>query len=212
MKAVFVSLLMSFFITGYAESLETSNKNPEKLLSEVRQDLSALQAEFIQYEQSPDNRQLDVNTGLVWMQSPSYFRWEYQEPYEQLIVADGEQVWVYDEDLEQVTVKQQDNSINPIYVIINEELSKKHYELSFEGHSEQIDWLRLTPLNDSDEVKYVLLGVKDKLVQQIKVYNQFEQIMVFEFRQIRKNPTLADHLFTFEVPEGVDVIRALGDE
>jgi chaperone LolA len=71
-----------------------------------------LQAQFKQYELIEDGRKVDENSGSVWMQSPDLFRWHYKTPYEQLIVADGEQVWVYDEDLQQVTVKSQENNLS----------------------------------------------------------------------------------------------------
>lgn len=186
-------------------------KDPLMLLAEVRKNLSALKAEFTQYELSQDNEKLDVNTGTVWMESPDHFRWEYKDPIEQLIVADGTQVWVYDEDLEQVTVKQQDNKLNPIYVIINDELSQQHYVIKYVTTDKQIDWVSLTPRVQSDEVKFVWLAIENSSITSIKVFNYFDQVMVFEFHQIEKNPELVNGLFEFTPAEGIDVIQALGE-
>jgi outer membrane lipoprotein carrier protein len=183
--------------------------NPQAILADLRADLSGLQAEFTQYELLENNQKSDINTGQVYMQSPAQFRWQYQQPVEQLIVADGENVWIYDEDLEQVTVKTQDNQLNPIYVIINDEMSQQHYELKHESHNDGTDWVSLTPKQPNDEVKTVWLAVTDNLVKQIKVENQFEQTMVFEFNDIKRNPEFADGLFEFVPPDGVDVIRAM---
>jgi outer membrane lipoprotein carrier protein len=212
---------MKFYLTLWAflvvsvshadeETIET--KKPHEILAEIRKDLSSLQAEFLQYELGQGGEKLEINSGLVWMKSPSMFRWEYQQPIEQLIVADGEQVWVYDEDLEQVTVKAQNNNLNPIYVIINDELSQQHYDIAFEKNEQGFDWISLTPKIPSDDVKYVWLATENSLVKQIKVFNHFDQIMVFEFSGIKKNPKLAANLFEFVPPEGVDVIKALGEE
>ncbi len=203
--------LLTMFCAFNLQANELETKNPNELLAAVRSDLSSLQAEFTQYELTSDNQRLDSNTGLVWMQTPSFFRWEYQQPVEQLIVADGQQVWVYDEDLEQVTVKKQDNHLNPIYVIINEDLSAEHYDIAFEKSEEGMDWISLTPKLKSEEVKYVWLGVQEATVQQIRVFNHFDQTMVFEFQNIKKNPELATDLFQFTPPEGVDVIQAIGE-
>ena len=117
MKKSFSTILLLLILVNLsvnAQALEQAattqeSKDPAVLLAEVRKDLLALKAEFIQYELTLDNEKLDMNSGTVWMQTPDRFRWQYKEPIEQLIVADGKQVWVYDEDLEQVTVKAQDN-------------------------------------------------------------------------------------------------------
>ena len=199
-------LLLGLLITGGAMA-----KNPQELLKAVRADLQGMTAAFKQYELTEGNRQVDVNTGTVWMQSPDRFRWLYTDPVEQLIVADGEQVWVYDEDLEQVTVKQQNNELNPIYVIINDELSNEHYDIAYELSSHGIDWVSLTPKVHSEEVRAVWLALEDDLVKQIKVFNQFDQVMVFEFHQIKRNPEMSADLFSFTPPDGVDVVQAIGE-
>ncbi|WP_162846764.1 outer membrane lipoprotein chaperone LolA [Marinicella litoralis] len=186
-------------------------KDPMVVLAAVRADLSTLKAEFTQYELTQSNKKVDINSGTVWMATPSQFRWQYVDPIEQLIVADGSQVWVYDEDLEQVTVKQQNNNLNPIYVIINDELSQQHYDIRYVTTDKQIDWISLTPREESEDVKYVWLAVENNAISTIKVFNTYDQIMVFEFAQIEKNPDLDQQLFQFTPPEGVDVIQAIGE-
>ncbi len=185
--------------------------DPMAILAAVRKDLTGLEAMFVQYELSENQQRIDPNTGMVWMQSPDKFRWHYKDPVEQLIVADGENVWVYDEDLEQVTVKKQDNELNPIYVIINDEKSQQHYDIKHEMFKEGIDWLSLTPKARNEEVKSVWLAVNKDVITQIKVHNNFGQTMVFEFSEIKKNPGSEDGLFVFVPPEGVDVIKAVDE-
>ena len=193
-------------------SPEPTTTDPKQLLREVRKDLSGLEAAFIQYELTDDNEKIDLNSGRVWMQSPDQFRWHYLIPIEQLIVADGNQVWVYDEDLEQVTVKAQSNQLNPIYVIINDEKSQQQYDIKHEIQSQGMDWISLTPKQANEEVKTVWLAIEKSLVKQIKVVNNFSQTMVFEFSDIKKNPEFAAGLFEFVPPEGVDVVQALSDD
>lgn len=185
--------------------------DPMQLLSDVRKDLTGLKAEFLQYELIDDSEKSDFNAGQVWMQSPDKFRWHYKDPIEQLIVADGKQVWVYDEDLEQVTVKTQSNDLNPIYVIINDDKSQQHYDIKHELQSQSTDWISLTPKEANDEVKTVWLGIENSQVKQIKVVNNFGQTMVFEFNDITKNPEFESGLFEFVPPEGVDVVQAISD-
>lgn len=204
-----ISMLVAGLTTAQTVSNGTHDNQAQLILSELRHDLTALQAEFKQYEQTPDGRVVDENTGIVWMQAPDFFKWHYQSPFEQLIIADGEQVWVYDEDLQQVTVKSQKNNLNPIYVIINEELSTRYYDISYNGKKDAMDWIQLTPKEESNEVRSVLLGIEANQLRQIHVNNQLDQTLVFEFADLKRNPELAEDTFEFTPPEGVDVVEAI---
>ena len=217
MKQLYRSLILTFLSLVLVVSVEAqessvqqeSQKDPLALLAGVREGLTGLQAHFTQYELVENNQKVDPNSGQVWMQVPALFRWQYVEPIEQLIVADGEKVWVYDEDLEQVTVKAQDNDLNPIYVIINDEKSQQHYDIKHEMSRQDIDWISLTPKVRNEEVQTVWLAVHEQTIIQIKVVNQMGQTMVFEFSDIKKNPDMPEDMFTFVPPEGVDVVQAL---
>lgn len=214
MKKISFILILWMVFNVHAQNTQVQDSqapDPLKLLQDVREGLSGLNATFLQYELVEGNERLDPNSGHVWMQSPDKFRWHYFDPIEQLIVADGKQVWVYDEDLEQVTVKAQSNQLNPIYVIINDDKSQQHYHIKHEINNQGIDWISLTPKEASDEVKTVWLAIKDKQVRQIKVVNNFSQTMVFEFSEIKKNPDFEKGLFTFVPPEGVDVVQAISE-
>lgn len=209
MKKILITFLF-FAQLSTAQDAKPENKviDPSKVLSDLRQDLSGIRADFIQYELLESGEKSDLNSGQVFMQTPAQFRWQYQEPVEQLIVADGKNVWVYDEDLEQVTVKEQNNELNPIYVIINDKKSQQHYHIKHEVRTNGLDWISLTPKEINEEVKTVWLAVKNKMVEQIKVENQFNQTMVFEFHSIQRNPEFTEGLFKFVPPEGVDVVQA----
>ena len=192
-----------------SEIVESNGNKAQSILSDLRANLTALKAEFKQYEMTDFGDVAEENTGTVWMQAPDLFKWHYQEPFEQLIVADGEQVWVYDEDLQQVTVKSQKNNLNPIYVIINEELSTLYYDISDEGNKDHLDWVKLTPKEDSNEVNNVMLGIEDNHLRSIHVNNQLDQTLVFEFSDLKRNPNLSEDTFKFSPPEGVDVVEAI---
>ena len=210
MILVFMSLMLLESVQAQESQAQLEpQKDPMALLAGVREGLTGLQAHFTQYELVENNQKVDPNSGQVWMQVPALFRWQYVEPIEQLIVADGEKVWVYDEDLEQVTVKAQDNELNPIYVIINDEKSQQHYDIKHEMSRQDIDWISLTPKVRNEEVQTVWLAVHEQTIIQIKVVNQMGQTMVFEFSDIKKNPDMPEDMFTFVPPEGVDVVQAL---
>ncbi|WP_154223471.1 outer membrane lipoprotein chaperone LolA [Marinicella rhabdoformis] len=209
MKKIKIVLILMWSFQLAAEAPQT---DPQVLLAEVRDGLSTMRAEFTQFEVNEDNKHGEESHGLVWLKAPSQFRWHYKQPIEQLIIADGHKVWVYDEDLEQVTVKKQNNQLNPIYVIINKDLSNQHYNIKFETESNGTSWISLTPKKQSEEVKTVWLALKDKQLSQIKVVNHLDQTMIFEFHDSVKNPKLEDDLFQFSPPEGVDVIQAPSEQ
>jgi len=217
-------MFLLFFLTTYAVAQENSVEStqpseaaevkldPQKVLDAVRKDLTSLTADFYQYELIESNARQEENVGMVWMSAPDKFRWHYKKPYEQLIVADGKKVWVYDEDLEQVTVKAQSNNLNPIYVILNKELSSEHYDMRYEVQDKEKHWISLTPKEPSEEVKEVWLGVVGEELQTIKMVNPFEQTLVFEFTKVKRNDEVPVELFVFTVPEGVDVIENLDNQ
>ncbi|WP_395374991.1 outer membrane lipoprotein chaperone LolA [Marinicella sp. W31] len=214
-KIPFLFLFLSTYIVAQESQVESAGKqaqdsvkpDPQVILDGVRKDLTTLSAEFYQYELIEGNARQEENLGMVWMSSPDKFRWHYKKPYEQLIVADGEKVWVYDEDLEQVTVKAQSNNLNPIYVILNKDLSAQHYDMRYEILDKEKHWISLTPKERSEEVKEVWLGVVGEQLQTIKMINPFEQTLVFEFTKVKRNDDLPADMFVFTVPEGVDVIE-----
>jgi outer membrane lipoprotein carrier protein len=185
----------------------------EQILDSVRKDLQALSAEFIQYEIDANDRKSDQSTGHMWLSSPNQFKWVYETPAPQLIIANGAQVWIYDEDLDQVTIRQQDDTQNPLYVLLNKAQTEENYiiekaqpEDKQDQKDQAIKWISLTPKISSDEIKQVWVGVLENNIKILKLKNQLDNIVVFEFNQAIKNPLLAEDFFTFNVPDGVDVI------
>jgi outer membrane lipoprotein carrier protein len=184
-----------------------------EILDNVRKDLHALSAEFIQYEIDPNERMSEQSTGHMWLSAPDQFKWIYKYPAPQLIIANGDKVWIYDEDLDQVTIKQQDSTQNPLYVLLNKQQTEENYIIEKVQSEDQqvqrdqnINWISLTPKAPSDEIKQVWIGLLDNNIKILKLKNQLDNTVVFEFNQMVKNPVLTEDFFTFIVPEVVDVI------
>ncbi len=208
MKVNYLIILVLVMITTL------SNAKDEvviELLDQVRKDLTSLAAEFEQYEIDANNNFSEKSTGKLWLNAPNQFKWQYQKPLTQLIIASGKQVWIYDEDLEQVTIKQQYSQQNPIYVLLNKKQTEKHYTISLEEKKEdsieETQWVKMIPKKPSDDVKVVWLGIDDNNLTTLKLQNQFNNLVVFNFEKIIRNPELTDDFFTFEIPKGTDVIR-----
>ena len=207
-SALILSLLLMATVTL---ANDNSEKEANKLLDKVRKNLLSLSADFEQYEKDVNGNISEKSTGKVWLKAPNQFKWAYKNPVPQLIMADGQEVWIYDEDLEQVTVKKQHSKQNPIYVLLNKKLTEDNYSVSLvpheKGKKQKIQWVSLLPKTPSDEVKIVWLGITAKKLSVLKLQNQMDNIVIFEFDNMKRNPQLEDGYFTFKIPEGTDIIR-----
>lgn len=223
MKKTLLLLLSSLLFFSTSMAADKSAKKAIKLLDKVRKDLVSLSADFRQYELDANQRQSESSYGKVWLQTPNKFKWRYLKPVEQLISANGQQIWVYDADLEQVTLKQQRNSQNPIYVLLSKEQTEKNYSLQLQELSKEekklskkdkadtIQWINMQPKRANEDVKQVWLGVLNTTLAVLKFKDQMDNTVVFEFSSVLRNPELQDDFFTFMVPKGVDVIRDSAD-
>lgn len=183
-----------------------------RLLDQVRENLNSLSADFSQYEINAAEVTSEKSSGKVWLKAPNQFKWEYQKPIAQLIVASGEKVWIYDEDLEQVTIKRQNNKQNPIYVLLNKEQTEANYNIVMEQSEKsenKIKWIKLLPKIPSDEVKIVWFGVVNNNLTVLKLKDQLDNIVVFEFDKIERNPKIDKDFFEFKVPKGTDVLSEI---
>ncbi|MCF6288838.1 MAG: outer membrane lipoprotein chaperone LolA [Proteobacteria bacterium] len=203
-----VILMLTSFLT-FAQATPESEAN--KLLDNVRKDLVSLHADFSQYEIDINGKFTEKQYGKVWLSSPNKFKWQYLKPIPQLIIASGTQLWIYDADLEQVTIRKQDNKQNPIYVLLNKQATEKNYKVSLVAQDQEskdkTQWIKMLPNKPSDEVKVVWLGIENNNLTSLKLQNQMDNTVVFEFKNITKNPKLEESFFTFDIPKGTDIIR-----
>lgn len=208
------NILIIFYTLLFIPSIllaEDTKITAEQVLDKVRKDLNGLEANFIQYETDVNGNKSEDSTGKVWLSAPNQFKWEYKKPIPQLIIADGKQVWVYDEDLEQVTIKHQNSQQNPIYILLNKEQTQQHYTTSLikklEGQNNSVQWIQMLPKKPNDDIKVVWLGIENNNLVSLKLQNQLDNLVVFEFLNVKRNPQLKDGFFNFVVPKGVEVLR-----
>jgi outer membrane lipoprotein carrier protein len=171
-------------------------------------DLQALRANFRQEVTNGNLELIEVASGRVVLQKPGRFRWDYLEPFERVIVADGERVWLYEADLQQVTVRTFNAGLGetPAALLTGDTEVLKQFDYLGSRTDEGIDWMRLKPRSAESDFENITLGfdagnlvqiaLADKLGQQTRVY----------LTQIERPATISGDVFRFEVPEGVDVI------
>jgi outer membrane lipoprotein carrier protein len=170
--------------------------------------LESVQGTFVQRVFDANERIVEQSRGELALARPNRFRWQYNEPFEQLIVADGERVWIFDPDLEQVTVREQSSSEaqSPLSVLLDPDGIESRYLLQDLGESEGAWWLRLLPREEEPEFRYADLVFQDNELRAMHLHDSLGQRNVLLFEDWSRNPQLPEGTFRFEPPPGVDII------
>ncbi len=148
-------------------------------------------------------------SGSMMFQRPGKFRWIYEKPYQQLIVGDGSRVWFYDQDLNQVTVRQLDLAIgnSPAALLAGSSAIEKDFNLTEINVEDEIDWLEATPKHKETNFELIRMGfTKTGELREMILRDNFGQFTLLVFSEIHFNPNLAIELFQFKPPSGADVI------
>lgn len=177
-------------------------------LTDYLNNLRTFQSDFTQSVFTPNNQTKQKSKGLIVVKNPNKFYLEYNEPYNLIYVADGKKLWSYDEDLEQVVVKEQGNLLinTPAMLLGNPKDLTKSYVIEKTGMIEGLLWFELTPKSDNSNFETVGFAFDgDKLVA-MEMRDNFGQTTRLDFRNVIKNPKLVKNRFKFTPPKDVDVI------
>ena len=166
-------------------------------------------AHFAQIIVDKNLKQLQQATGTMHFARPGKFRWQYDKPYEQLIVGDGSRLWVYDKDLNQVSVRKLDQALgdSPAALLAGSNEIEKIYNLTNLGNQEGLDWVEAVPKSKENAFERIRLGFSSGGLQAMELRDQFGQATVIKFAEVERNPKLPPELFKFVPPKGADVIR-----
>ncbi|MDH3342095.1 MAG: outer membrane lipoprotein chaperone LolA [Gammaproteobacteria bacterium] len=179
----------------------------EQLLDQFLTNSKTMSADFTQILRTEDNEVLQESKGHFYLNRPGKFRWNYTEPYAQEIVSDGEQVWVYDVDLKQVTVQQRSASTTNTPMALMEGKLKldEAYNITEMDNRDGVYRLKLSSKDKDVDFSELIVGVDKQGLQFMQLRDQFEQITDIVFEKLELNKKLASDLFEFTPPEGVDV-------
>jgi outer membrane lipoprotein carrier protein len=168
----------------------------------------SLRADFVQSLYDEESRKLDESSGKVYIARPGRFRWDYTEPYLQEIVGDGEKVWIYDSELEQVTVRPLGDALGdtPVMLLSSVEPVENSFEVRAVEGPDGYQWAELTP-RGGDQVSFtsIRLGFDDDTLRVMELTDAFGQLTRLRFAEVERNPDLEPGLFQFTPPEGADV-------
>lgn len=171
----------------------------------------AARGEFTQQQvrKSPTSKVAPVSSGTFLFARPGKFIWTYQKPYEQLLQADGDQLYIYDKDLNQVTVKKLGNALgsSPAAILFGSNDLEKNFTLSEAGAHDGLEWLNAVPKNKDTQFEQISIGLKDGIPQAMELKDTFGQTSMLKFKNFQRNPALGAQQFKFEMPKGADVFN-----
>jgi outer membrane lipoprotein carrier protein len=166
------------------------------------------QGEFEQKIFDSNHKLLQESRGVLAFSRPGKFRWTYVKPYAQLIVGDGSKVWIYDEDLKQVTVKKLDQALGstPAALLAGNNEAMRSFSLSDKGIKDGVEWLEALPRDKESNFERIRMGFGSSGLQVMELVDTFGQTTILRFNSLERNPRLSPSLFRFSPPKGVDVI------
>jgi outer membrane lipoprotein carrier protein len=197
-----------------AAGQETSSASSDgaEALDAFLADVRTLTADFRQQLWTADQRLLQTDTGTFSLSRPNRFRWTYREPSELTIVADGAELWIYDVELEQVTVAPFDESLSssPAMLLSGDRSVRDGFDVEATYSADGLDWVKLVPKVGGSEFTSLSIGFSGTSPRRLELVDGLKQVTTIEFERLTLNPELAPEVFEFTPPANVEVIGGEG--
>jgi len=171
-------------------------------------ELETLEADFVQILSDRTGQVLDRSAGHLAIAKPWRFRWDYTEPATQVIVADGERLWLYDRDLEQVTVRPIDTTLagTPAMLLSGDGTLAEEFRAESLEQRGTVTWIALVPVRPDTDFREVRLGLEGDALRYMELDDKLGQTTVLEFTDVEVNEPLDAQRFVFTPPADADVI------
>lgn len=203
-KLFFVLLMLSLNV--FAEGISDLNA--------FVNNVSSMSSEFSQVVLDKKGSKLQDVEGVMLFKRPNKFRWDYLKPYQNQIISDGDRLYMYDQDLRQVSI----NSIakvggsTPLLIIAGKNIEKYFTLKNIESQagdesSQNIKWVEAIPKEEGAGFSKVMLGLTENKLSVMKIVDAFEHITTISFKNAKYNVSLSDNDFLFKLPNGVDVVQ-----
>jgi len=199
-RFIATSLLMLAAAAAHADAVDT--------LKEFVRDVKTGRADFTQTVTSPDGVKKKTSSGRFEFSRPNRFRFTYLKPFEQVIVADGQKVWIYDADLNQASSRKFTQALGstPAALLAGGSLDKE-FDLAALPAKDGLEWVQATPRAKEGTFKSVRIGFRGKVLASVEVVDAFDQRSLLQFSQFTGNVPMSADAFVFNVPKGADVIE-----
>jgi outer membrane lipoprotein carrier protein len=168
----------------------------------------AMRANFYQVVTDRQGRKVQEVQGEMQLKRPNKFRWDYNKPYEQQIISDGKQVWLYDTELAQVTVRELSKALgsSPAALLAGDDTLDKSFKFSNVSRKDDIDWVKADSKDNESGFEKILLGFKAGELQEMELVDSFGLQTRIVFNDVVRNPVIDTKTFLFKTPKGVDVV------
>jgi outer membrane lipoprotein carrier protein len=197
-----IALLALCFVATLADAASL-----DRLRSFVR-DTQTARASFIQTVSDRQGRMVQRASGQLAISRPGRFRWTLEKPYEQILVGDGERVWIFDPDLNQVVVRQNDRALGttPAALLAGKEDVERAFDWRDLPAKDGLDWLGAKPKDKESSFSEIRLGFNAGGLAALEVTDNFGQHTLISLFNFERNPKLSPELFKFTPPKGADVV------
>lgn len=189
-------------------AMSQEQKSATDMVDDFVRSSRTMKARFTQVTNDETGRLVSRNAGYFWLLRPDKFRWDYDDT-EQQIISNGENVYVYDKDLEQLTIRSLDSALDQspsVALLMSGENLLSLYEVSaVESGGGVIDWIALKPLAEDVGYEYLELGFSDQLLLVLRMVDLLGQKTIIQFDQVEMNAGFDSSIFEFEPPANVDV-------
>jgi outer membrane lipoprotein carrier protein len=177
-------------------------------LDQFMKQTQGARGEFEQRILNRDRKVVQESSGSLAFQRPGRFRWTYVKPYEQVIVGDGARVWIYDRDLNQVTVRKLDQALGatPAALLAGSNDALSAFVLKDEGTRDGLEWVEATPRDKESTFERIRMGFGPQGLERMELADSFGQTTLLRFSGLQSNPKLDPGMFAFTPPKGADVI------
>jgi len=206
-------MLLRAFLAGLllsTASLAMAESGPgRQALDEFLDGLTTLQAKFEQSVLDTENARAGLMHGLFLLERPGRFRWDYVVPRKQVILADGRDVWIIEEDLKQVTRHYQQWALKgtPAAFLAMEARVEDDFEIIEIGERMGMQWLELIPRDAESDFNRILLAFVDKQLVRMELNDKFGQISRFSFFDLQRNLPIDPQLFVYQGADDWDVLQ-----
>jgi outer membrane lipoprotein carrier protein len=169
---------------------------------------TSARGEFVQRVSARSGGAQPVASGRFAFQRPGKFRWTYEKPYEQVIVADGTRLVLYDRDLNQVTIRRLGAALpsSPASILFGSNEFEKEFEVADAGVRDGLEWVQARPRAKDSTFELIEIGFRDGLPQAMRLADNFGQVTQLVFSKLERNPKLDAEAFRFTPPKGADVL------
>ncbi len=199
-------VFLVFILPGFSTHAASATEQLMDFFTNVK----SMQAEFTQTVAAQGFAGKEISMGVFRLQRPGKFRWDYSQPYEQHIIADGDRLWVYDVDMDQVIVKPLNQVLGqtPAVLLSGSASLADRFDIQVvPGKEEQgLNWVQLRPKDTESSYEKLLLGFSRENIKAMELVDNFGQVTSLQFTNVQRNPDIDPKVFQFEAPPGVDVI------